>query len=1298
MIGLLFGWRHDSLAKSNGTEEGWQNRLAFLQSVLEADRAHLVRPDREDLLFVGAVAEARRRLAALPAEAQAVREGMFGDRAAEELRRALTPPDLPALRRIGRRWAGTSSGDQAAAARTAWLLDRGWIHRAAHGPALQDLLPEAWWQSLPPPQPRASLAPPWVADANDPLLPRIGFSDLREAWRHSFEDPPWAGSFYARHRAAVAGGRVYLTDSKEVVALNAATGEVLWRFEGPPGWHRAPSSSANGRRKRADWMEGFDPETISAPVLEDGILLCTLQEPWRLGRSDAFFEIDVRRFLPGRRIYAFDANDGTLLWVQKVSWENPDARTDPEDLAAAPPAAAAGRVFLPVYRASGTLDLQMLCLDLATGQEIWRTFLVGGARETNLFGNVLRELACAPPVADGSRVIVCTNLGALCALDAIDGSALWTRLYERTSVRTFQTGEIARRVASWANQTPAFDGKTVFCAPTDSPTALWVDATNGALMAQLPRRRSAVGGGARLRHIAAASDEGAFLVGSHAGFTAWPGKSGANSFGQRLHAPSSSPAQHRQGALTRDGLLVPTPDALLLVNPQTGTTLHRLPWPQGMMDLGDLVAAPGLVLVMRQDGVVALSSPSGLLASLPSTPDEATLASLLPSLEELARNSDVTTAPRVRDACLRLAQQSQHPVTRFRLLAAAAHGARNGGLRAEAVDGFASILNSEAPVLLRDQAAWQLLDLLEPELLHHAALPQALARAEESLSAGPAWPQLRLLRSHWKWAATRKRSELEREILTRVLSDPNADRATGSQGGTLAAEAEARLQTLLRDPALRKKHETAATLALTGVGLDPIALRPWRGTQAARDHLQALVERTDLALGDRVRLVARLRDSLQTNPAWREILAGESWLQTPPRPKLPPNIRNHTTIPLLGAGLAFAATDQGFLSLEEGETWLLRFLSFDSKTLLTSCERSPYTSSQAAFADSQGAVLFADNLWIRLNKDESVQRILLPGMAASVATPIRLGGMLAYLCPDQGRLRLQVREMRSGALFLDRVLSISPDAILRLVASKQHLFILQRGEISALRFNLSENAQAEVLPLGVPPSISDLEAAVAVGPELLLPSSLGGLRLILTGDPEPQTIPMPRQALIKIFSAEDRAGWVLQPLVPGHGEVPQTRLEIWQPPAEKRTRLTLPVGPHVLPQFKSHQRLSLFLARNQLLDLAPSSGGGGVQLSIWDLENGTKQSHALPGFAWVRFISRRTPDPVAAKDGWLIPLTITHPARRTLEVTLIAQPDGGDPVFLPTLPSPTRPSDWRIQLGPAGILIADRAQIHFLGT
>ncbi|WP_411742009.1 PQQ-binding-like beta-propeller repeat protein [Rhodobacter sp. TJ_12] len=164
---------------------------------------------------------------------------------------------------------------------------------------------------------------------------------------------------------AVAGGRVYATTGfAELVALEAATGKVIWR-------------------------QSFDTGIGGAPTVADGTV-------YVLARDGS--------------AWAIDAADG------KVQWQMGGVPGKAGMSGVSAPAIAGKLVIFPF--ATG----EMVAVDRATGTPVWRARVVGG--RTGRGYTIVSDLT-GDPVVVGKTVYAGSSAGKLGAFDATTGQRLW---------------------------------------------------------------------------------------------------------------------------------------------------------------------------------------------------------------------------------------------------------------------------------------------------------------------------------------------------------------------------------------------------------------------------------------------------------------------------------------------------------------------------------------------------------------------------------------------------------------------------------------------------------------------------------------------------------------------------------------------------------------------------------------------------------------------------------------------------------------------------------------------------------
>lgn len=1225
--------------------------VAILQGILECAPSALVSSDDPDRLL-GAAFVASELLEGLGGEARRQRDELVARQAELALAEALVPPDRVALQELASQFSGTQVGDRAMRALDDLALDRGF-----------ELIDE---------RSRASFTIPTVKSLDDPSLPLVESRGLRPIWRFDFRDPLIAPNSRG-HRVTFGDGVGFVSNGVEVAALRMGDGEQLWNFGGPPGWQ----DLTQGEFERI--FSGYNPDMLTVPVLEDGILLVVLQEPFGIGRTDTFErrrgwnDIDVRRQLPARRLYAFDAETGELLWRTKPSWLE-QRGGEPRGLVSAPPAADNGRVFLPLYDAVGTIDLSLQALDLYTGEPLWKTFLVSGQQETNLFGNILSEMASQPPIAVDGQVYFSTNLGVIVSLDAASGRTRWSRQYTRARVRTYQNGLESVRDETFANGAVAFDGERLFCAPSDSEHAFLLRPADGGLRGSWRYRDTKYG---ELRTLIGMTEKGAWFHGTHLAFLPFPGSGERMRVSEALFTRNGIPTSRHGAALARGEILAPALGSVEILDPNQLKLVARL---QGIgtrgIEMGPLQVAPGLAFVLRPGGITAFSSPDAILKSLAASDwDIDKVERLLPYLEGVDL-SDPMIARKVADHAEALAKTAPNPELGERLALVAARGSFIAGDGPNALELLAPILDSTASER-RVRAAELALDVLERTDPTHAAMDQVL----EILEADP---NRRIL--HFDGSLERKELAIARarvlqtgkrdfgsedhlDALLRLLMQDGLDNERQGQL-SLAEWARLQVQRALRDPKLAARVERRARIAFDAEPPSDSLMQRFAGTDTAwewlRNKSRAVGEDRAMAL----RLASWLRGYAwpQAKGKELELIPAELLVGMAGPTSLPVGLNPLAQIDLGTARLLdFAVLNDRLLVLAQSDVncFLVELAADGTHT------SAPFrlAESRAALPDlrgrsfvhENGASLLLGDRWLLVPlRDDQHQEVRLSGRVRHV---LRFGQLIALLCArGDGGMELEVRDLSSATRLLSMPLPLKDDRFHALAWTGDDLLILQDGTTQALRVPLFQRGQTKTVPLIVGPGTHQLERLIPLKDGLVLPYTSSGRKALwlLRGDREEALLQRPQHDL-RTFRATTGFGWLEAPLAPDPSDENGSVL-YWQGSDESSGR-QFPFGSADIrfPQLESYSRKREDFASDRLLT-AQESRNEGVLLRAWRLPRDGDPVESwtltLDDIPYDRLVGR-LPAPVATEQGWLLPLKLLNSqSENPLLILLLLSADG----------------------------------------
>ncbi|MHC4823105.1 MAG: outer membrane protein assembly factor BamB family protein [Planctomycetota bacterium] len=1281
-------------------DQRWEAAVGLLQEVADADPSALIH-DR-DAIYVGAVERAQLLLRTLPEPAVAFRQELVGRRAALELAEALDPPDVHRLESIARRYAGVEVGERARKVLQELWYDRGYPELARRQGATE-LRPD--WQAALPPQPPADpLMPPVFRDLDDVSLPRLRPQELQSAWRFSFDDD--APTSDLGHRMAFGHGLGFATNGREVVALELGSGQSRWHFRGPEGWSRL------GSRERQDISKGASPLTLLAPVLAEGVVLAVIQEPLSIGRSDSYSRIPIRRKLPARRLYAFDAVDGTILWKQEASWMEPGQRF-PVQLAAGPPAVAGGRVFLPVYSASGTVDLSLLAFDLHTGERLWERFLVSGTMETNLFGNVLSELACPPPVADLERVLLCTHFGAVCAVDASTGNALWTRTYPRTLVRTRQNGMVGNRDLFFHNNPPTFDGERLVVAPTDSFFAFCLDVLTGDRIARWPAVSNNRYG--TLSNLIGMDKDYVWFSGTHVSRLpldeiAHPRPRTSPSLYDYV---SSDSANLNAGAVAHGSVLAMSTGGVVDLDPEALSIRgDALSWEtlEGRF-IGPAQVTHGLVLLMTSKGIIAFASPGALLDTMISRDlDAELLREILPLLEAVRYEEEPGLGRKIARSAEDLAKREEFADLAEDLDFLAGRTLLLSGATRRGLKQLSTLLDSSQS-RLRIDAASLILDAQAELDASSGRLTKALAvleddRPQRVLTRSNRMESLEgaLVRARALIALTSRDQAVQRQGLVDalLLEDPSSLEVGGIP---LQDWAEEILFGLLRDPKQAAAHQVAAASRLAQAAPDDAFLRAYGNTDAAQDWLQERLALDGLAPEHRIRLLAWAYRYGTPDRTW-------PWLpkklqHKPSLAALPGSLQPLVSVKLDGAVPlhAMAVDDVAYVFLQDDHLCRILRLTADGSRLLhtvpflTSADSLP-NLEQYRFATETGIALLYKDRWVHIDHQGRRRERLLPFPMFKSSAPKRIGDFAAVLLRGTGRsLVLQMIDLESGLPYLEQQLEATADRYLQIVANSEYLFLLQDKSSHVSRIDLQHAGDIVDFQLPFAPRWGELQSVRAFGDGVAIPTSRAaadGSILIQRPNRPTQVFPLEDLEFTTIPTAEG-IGWWTRPTRSIAAEAGPITLH-WMQPGARRPWTHRFLDPAVrIPQFLSRMRNLKALDGEQFLAIQPAARD---RLEVQCLALGELETNWTSLVNDISFSNLVEPIPVPqhGADGWALLLREASTRRANAQLHCLIFDDKGILRGQYSTGSTARSfSTQRIHLLPGWVLLRNGDVITLLG-
>lgn len=465
----------------------WSEAFTALQALLVQHRGEVllppdvVAPDGtplDELARVGAATWASERLAELPESARELYSTRYGAEAREAFELARRTRDTRALLEVARRYPLAPSASDAWWALGDLEFERGELENARTS-----------WQraaelgrlrgATPPPGAGARLELAAQLGSETPVsTPQLPGSDA-VGWTQVFARPQAVTPFSQGSSNCiypfVSGDTVLVTDTLQLMAFDAWSGEKRWETPEPAGWSAVDRGEyrPDGKRPiaRREFFENLHKRSLLVrPAAAAGVAVAALQIPWTAVYNETYQNYEITNVIPERRLYAFDLATGRELWNHRppLDWDGLTGELETRLSVAAPPVIAGSRVIVPYYRMQGRVDLHVGCFDLYTGRRLWSSSLISGQMALNMFGRQIHEYNAAPVTIAGDRVIVSTQLGAIAALDLHSGDIAWQSLYEQIPVPRASHWEIVDRPQLFATAPAVVTGGLVVCAPIDS--------------------------------------------------------------------------------------------------------------------------------------------------------------------------------------------------------------------------------------------------------------------------------------------------------------------------------------------------------------------------------------------------------------------------------------------------------------------------------------------------------------------------------------------------------------------------------------------------------------------------------------------------------------------------------------------------------------------------------------------------------------------------------------------------------------------------------------------------------------
>ena len=319
--------------------------------------------------------------------------------------------------------------------------------------------------------------------ARTPLLVQL------DPWTVQLPESPFANrrSRYENFNLIpiISGDTVYVSTTLEILAVDGATGNVLWQTPRPDGWTKLHESEREALQDAVDLESG-----LAAPAVGSGIVVAPLQTVARTQNHQDYRGITIMRPIPQRRLYAFDAETGEPLWnhAPPEDWDGGDLEAFEQQMSVSgPPVIVEGRVLVPCSKMEGRVKLHVACYDLSSGDLLWQSQVLTGQRELNMFNRHEREYSAPPVTIHGDNVLLVTQLGTVAALDLGTGRIRWQALYDQIPLPGTTGFRTAQRPQEWRNTPAVVADGTVLATPLDSEDLLGIELETGRVRWVYPK-------------------------------------------------------------------------------------------------------------------------------------------------------------------------------------------------------------------------------------------------------------------------------------------------------------------------------------------------------------------------------------------------------------------------------------------------------------------------------------------------------------------------------------------------------------------------------------------------------------------------------------------------------------------------------------------------------------------------------------------------------------------------------------------------------------------------------------------
>lgn len=295
-----------------------------------------------------------------------------------------------------------------------------------------------------------------------------------------FERPPEPGA-HAELVPVRAGDALLVSSTLRLFVFDAETGERRWTAGPPAGWNALEPMA------KTALFAGIDARRVLvAPAAGERVAVAALQVPEVRKQADNWQGIEIQRALPERRLFAFELATGGALWnhAPQRAWDGTSGSFAQRMRVIGSPLVAGGCVLVPCSYDDSSIDYQVACYELASGELLWRTFVTRGQIQRSYLEGQLQEFVSAPLVLDAQhgRALAQTGFGLVVALDLGSGDIVWRAEYTPIPLTKRRSYIAPRTRFVWRTTPPLVVGDTLLATPPDAEELLALDLGDGHLL------------------------------------------------------------------------------------------------------------------------------------------------------------------------------------------------------------------------------------------------------------------------------------------------------------------------------------------------------------------------------------------------------------------------------------------------------------------------------------------------------------------------------------------------------------------------------------------------------------------------------------------------------------------------------------------------------------------------------------------------------------------------------------------------------------------------------------------------